>query len=386
MKDSRKAVLSIIIPIYNRKQYLTRCVESLRKQSYSNLEIILIDDGSTDGSWQLCEAFQLKDSRIFAYHQENQGCSSARNLGLRMASGEYIGFVDADDWVSDDYASKTIGIIRSHSADIVWFGFDYYRGSNIVGKNVPDISIDGGKEIFGAYCTYCSGWEVYNKVFKRSLLRGISFPKNMSYGEDWYITHKVFQKKPIIYPIRNVLYHVERTPHGSAVENLYARGFYQLYKFWREGKHYGDSNVMAKKCQELYAIQFALNALYWDNEQIQLNCEEKEELIAFIERKRYKEADVSKNLIDYFRWKTEVAVNLYVQRYENIKNLQTLALKVYAANTVRPFLSIKEAEDIKEWIVSRNYRNLKFNRRLLQWAISNHMQLLIRLLGKRYVR
>ena len=95
-------LISIIVPVYNIKEYLPRCVSSLQAQTYPNIEILLLDDGSTDGTGALCDSFLEKDRRIRVFHKKNGGSSSARNLGLTKASGEYIGFVDSDDYVEPD--------------------------------------------------------------------------------------------------------------------------------------------------------------------------------------------------------------------------------------------------------------------------------------------
>lgn len=95
-------MVSIIVPIYNAEKYISRCVESILAQSYHDFELILIDDGSTDFSLGLCKAFVQKDSRVRVIHQINQGVSSARNLGIKHAHGEYIGFVDIDDYIDKE--------------------------------------------------------------------------------------------------------------------------------------------------------------------------------------------------------------------------------------------------------------------------------------------
>ena len=99
--------ISVIVPAYNTKQYLPRCIDSILSQSFSNFELPLIDDGSTDGGGKICDAYAEKDSRIRVFHKENGGASSARNLGLDKARGEWITFVDSDDFVEKDYFSNS---------------------------------------------------------------------------------------------------------------------------------------------------------------------------------------------------------------------------------------------------------------------------------------
>ena len=104
-------LISVIVPVYNTKDYLVRCVDSICAQTYRNLELLLVDDGSTDGTGRLCEELAEKDSRIRVFHQENGGSSSARNLGIRNAAGGYLGFVDSDDYIEPDMYEKLLRVM-----------------------------------------------------------------------------------------------------------------------------------------------------------------------------------------------------------------------------------------------------------------------------------
>lgn len=105
-------LISVIVPVYNVKNYLCKCVDSIINQTYNNLEIILVDDGSTDGSGAICDEYVLKDSRVKVIHKENGGVSSARNLGIAQAGGEYICFVDSDDWLELDYFAEAAQLLQ----------------------------------------------------------------------------------------------------------------------------------------------------------------------------------------------------------------------------------------------------------------------------------
>ena len=113
-----KDLISIIVPVYNAEKYLAKCLESLISQTYKNIEIILIDDGSKDESEKICQTYCAKDARIIVKKQKNAGASSARNRGVDLAKGKYILFVDADDYVSDDYIEYLYRLIKSHHTDI----------------------------------------------------------------------------------------------------------------------------------------------------------------------------------------------------------------------------------------------------------------------------
>ena len=104
-------LISVIVPVYNIENYLERCVNSIREQTYNNLEILLVDDGSTDSSGALCDRFAEADERIRVFHKENGGSSSARNLGIAEAKGEYLGFVDSDDYISANMYELLVGAL-----------------------------------------------------------------------------------------------------------------------------------------------------------------------------------------------------------------------------------------------------------------------------------
>ena len=118
--DKTKALplISIIVPVYNVKDYVEKCLDSICGQSYTNLEIVVVDDGSTDGSGELCDAYALKDQRVKVIHRDNRGVSTVRNEGLDIAQGEYIGFVDGDDWVDGDMYEFLYELLIVNEADI----------------------------------------------------------------------------------------------------------------------------------------------------------------------------------------------------------------------------------------------------------------------------
>lgn len=128
MKECSKPLVSIIVPVYQVKDYVGECVESLLRQTYTNLEILLVDDGSTDGSGAICDEHASRDDRIRVIHQENQGLSAARNTGLDQALGEYVAFVDSDDAVLPDFIETLYDMANRYQADIA--ACSYERGKN----------------------------------------------------------------------------------------------------------------------------------------------------------------------------------------------------------------------------------------------------------------
>ena len=128
--------VSVIIPVYNVKEYVEKCVETVIKQTYSNLEIILVDDGATDGSGEICDKLACKDQRIEVIHKKNGGLSDARNAGLKVVTGEYYLFVDSDDWISVNMVKRLVDCAEKEDADIVCCGFFDVMKDEII--NIPD--------------------------------------------------------------------------------------------------------------------------------------------------------------------------------------------------------------------------------------------------------
>jgi len=180
-------IISVIIPVYNVAPFIRECLQSVQQQTYSGLEIILIDDGSTDNSGQICDSYAETDSRFIAIHKENGGVSSARNVGLDRATGEYIAFVDPDDYISPQYFERLyFGLVESNAdlaiaekVSILENGMivpKLRKEKNVVAENNAAV-IEG---IFETKIT-CTVW---GKLFKRELWRDTRFSVDLTVGED----------------------------------------------------------------------------------------------------------------------------------------------------------------------------------------------------------
>lgn len=134
-------VVSVVVPIYNVEKYLDNCIESIVNQGYTNLEIILVDDGATDSSPIICDEWKKRDERVIVIHKENGGLSSARNAGLEEATGDYIMFIDSDDWVELDIVEKSVERIEKDKSDLVIFG---YKKVDEKGKNRGEYTFGNG--------------------------------------------------------------------------------------------------------------------------------------------------------------------------------------------------------------------------------------------------
>lgn len=173
------SLISVIIPVYNVELYIKRCIESVISQTYKNLEIILIDDGSTDKSGKICDWYLKKDNRIKVVHQKNQGLSVARNTGLNMATGDWIAFLDSDDWIAIDMYEKLLFLAKSNDADISscnTINVDE-NGSELEKKDYSDdIKIFNQKEmIAGLLDQKYVRFEVWNKLWRKTLISNVRF-------------------------------------------------------------------------------------------------------------------------------------------------------------------------------------------------------------------
>lgn len=186
-------LISIIVPVYNVKEYLEKCLESICGQTYKNLEIILINDGSSDGSGELCDLFAQRDGRIKVIHQANAGQSAARNRGLDIAQGEYFGFVDSDDWIEPDMYEFLYRLLKENGADISICA--HYRDKR--GKSVAKYS--SGEQFVFTHDEAIRALTVdkhvrnymFDKLFRRCLFEGITFPVNRVF-EDLAICYRLF--------------------------------------------------------------------------------------------------------------------------------------------------------------------------------------------------
>lgn len=204
------SLVSIIVPIYKVENYLERCICSILNQTWSDFELILVDDGSPDGCPQLCDQWKEKDSRIKVIHKENGGLSDARNAGLKIASGELIAFVDSDDWVSPDYLSVLVETLQKNDCDIVECGIIRTRGEADElrsGKENTKVSLFQTEEaleqlikdsLFHQY--------VWNKLYKRSVIGKIFFEKGKT-NEDEFWTYQVFENAKRIGRVEVPLYY-----------------------------------------------------------------------------------------------------------------------------------------------------------------------------------
>lgn len=194
VEEIQNEKISIIIPIYNVQAYLQRCLNTVCSQSYKNLEIILVDDGSTDNCLQICEELAENDDRIIVIHQTNQGVSVARNTGLDAATGDYIGFVDPDDYIHPEMYERLFSLLKTNDADMsACFGRGCFD-SNYAEPPRDDIEVrvydkvGALKSVFDPkYEINGTGVVVWNRLYKKKLFNNLRFSTQYRRGEDEHI-------------------------------------------------------------------------------------------------------------------------------------------------------------------------------------------------------
>lgn len=221
-------VISIIVPVYNVEEFLDECVQSIVDQTYENLEIILVDDGSKDNSPALCDAWAEKDARIKVVHKQNGGLSDARNRGIEEATGDYIYFIDSDDYIDKTMCQRVMEQFRHSDADMVAFGYVRVTEAGEPLKEMPGVEANWDRE--GALMALSVGQlrnTVCCKVCKKSLWEDIRFPVGRMF-EDVATTYKVLLKSNVICGIEDMFYYYRRR-EGSIVTTMTSRSLRDLF-------------------------------------------------------------------------------------------------------------------------------------------------------------
>lgn len=192
-------LISIIVPVYNVEKYLDECICSLVNQTYTNLEIILVDDGSPDNCPAMCDAWAEKDSRIRVIHKENGGQADARNAGLEIARGEYLCFVDSDDYVLEEMCASMIELLKTHCVDVVSSSFIVYKdGKKVFSNNFQSRYLTAKETMAEALVGGCIEPAVCGKLFSRVCFEDVRFPVNEIY-EDYAVLPTIFSKCKYVY-------------------------------------------------------------------------------------------------------------------------------------------------------------------------------------------
>lgn len=254
MNTDKKDLISVIVPVYNVGEYVESCISSICNQSYKKIELILVDDGSTDNSLQVCKKKEEIDKRIKVLSSNHGGVSVARNLGLSRAQGEYILFIDADDYVEKDMLEYLYGRISKANADVATCEFDkvYPDGKHMMSGKHKDYEIKGKQVIeeinYGGEFTPF----LFNKLFKKNILEGICFQEGVSLGEDYGFIMQVMLKHPLIVRGSECKYHYRQRSTSVSYQ-----GFVSYDRAKKNRENYKDTYELLVKAD----IQLEKSAL-----------------------------------------------------------------------------------------------------------------------------
>lgn len=226
--------VSIIVPVYNAEKFIDKCVKSLLGQTYQNIEIILVDDGSPDTCPQLCDKYAREDNRVRVIHQKNRGASGARENGLKIASGEYVSFVDPDDWLELSAIGEMAEAAENEGADIVICDWKTFTGNEETGK-VQTQTLDNNKsmeQIREEFLMDLHPNFMCNKLYNIDLLKNIKFPGNIIF-EDLYLNAEIFCRSDKFFYIPKPFY-CYRIHASSANTSDKLKRKYGLFIAWQE--------------------------------------------------------------------------------------------------------------------------------------------------------
>lgn len=211
-------IISVIVPVFNVDKYLDQCIGSILNQTFTDFELILVNDGSFDYSYKICKEYAAKDSRVRVLSQENKGMSAARNLGIENAKGQYLSFVDSDDYVVPEYLDCLYTILIENDAEVV-IG-EYYRyneETNMLYYHITDDDLSPSKldrdESINNLLTMDNFTAAWGKLYKKSIFDSLRFPEGRYY-EDNHVQIKIYLKSKSTYYIRRNLYCYRITANG----------------------------------------------------------------------------------------------------------------------------------------------------------------------------
>lgn len=288
--------IDVIVPVYNVEKYIDKCIKSILEQEYSELHVILIDDGSTDASGKICDEYAKKDKRIEVVHKNNGGLSDARNTGLKLSRNEWIAFIDGDDFIHPSYFKKMMSVMENYNTDVVVTGVEKISEEHIEAFD---------KEI-------CSGTDIVvieknnilkqlverdeltviqcNKLFRKEILDGIEFPVGRKHEDTFVIHEELYKCNRIAYIEESLYYYVQRSGsimHSEGIESVldaidalvarieffkehscnsdlqWASNMLFKYIMWKyeeavEGKDTAKETVLSKKYTEYYKHYYTL--------------------------------------------------------------------------------------------------------------------------------
>lgn len=220
MNNKQMPLISVIIALYNPGKHLYKCLDSIVNQTYKNLEIILVDDGSTDSSLSVCKEYAEKDSRVIVHHKDNSGVSATRNAGIRLAHGDYFSFIDSDDYLEPDAYEYMIELIQKHNVDAV----NYEHFVTYTDREAVHMLKDENYGLFdrkqAMYQLVHNVMFAWNKLFSRRIIEGVWFDEEIARGEDGLFSRLAINNADKVWFDKRPLYHYVQSDESAVRGNF----------------------------------------------------------------------------------------------------------------------------------------------------------------------
>lgn len=260
--DMKEDVVTIIVPVYNVEDYLSRCIESVIAQSYNCWELILVDDGSPDNCPQICDNYSSLDGRIKVIHQINKGQASARNAGLDVAKGDLIMFLDSDDFLHKDALRDSLAVLKKTNADIVQFSF--IKGNDNI---FPNLKVREKIKFFNRYTILTSNVQsivVWGKLYKRYLWENVKMPEGKMNFEDDATTWKVYEKSETIAFLDVPYYYYTQNPNSTMANQKKAMSMSFINAYEERINYFEDKGdiLMAKLSKWRFCLPLMLGYMF----------------------------------------------------------------------------------------------------------------------------
>lgn len=266
MTEQENSLITVIVPVYKVEKYLNRCVDSILAQTYTNFECILVDDGSPDNSPVICDEYAKKDNRVRVIHKVNGGVSSARNAGLDVAKGEWVCFVDSDDWVEKNYLEVMTSAAGKYKCDLVVCGInEQLKSGKFIKRSYfsKNYLCKSHSEVLKIFCflrkkpeNVSSLHSPFNKLYKSSLLNGVRFRTDIKMGEDYLFNLAYFDTDGSMFLLSECLYNYCFN-ESSATNVITEKNFFDNLTIVEETYRFYEKNALKKTSADDFAAMIA---------------------------------------------------------------------------------------------------------------------------------
>ena len=316
-------MISVIVPVYNVDNYLARCIDSILAQTYQDYELILVDDGSTDESGIICDRYAAEDRRIAVIHKENGGVADARNFGLDRARGEYLCFVDSDDYVGAQYLEVMLDMITEYDANVAAISFQYIYTSETVTVESEDrrVLLTGGKDVFKSFFSSGLVWGCPGKLFKRDVFLEIRFLKGMIYEDIYTMPYLLDSCERCVYSTARLYYYYQH--EYSATHTISIRQAEMLFVCMDKMLDYTETHY--KELRNKIYLNYA-RAVYWQVIEPSLNNSNYVEITDQVQNKM-RRLFHQKSWISELTFKEKIKIGLYMANprlFHGIKQIMKL--------------------------------------------------------------